>query len=378
MTSHQPAILVIGHHFVVASNRAMWNMLPMVSDSQVDIVCPDRWRSNLFDLYRFKYTPQFDCYTRNLFPLPVYANGRGSFYFYQLFQFWRILWRQQYQHIFIAQEAWSLALFQLLIFKFLSPNWRAKIHVVVNENLKRRRWLGLIEWIFSFHIERFWGCSKECQDVLRWKGIRRPFSLLPFSIDESQYQSLPARNRQVAGKNPFIIGFLGRLTASKGLQDLAQAISILKQKQIPVKLKIAGSGELSDELLKAGATMLGPIPHQEAYKFYADIDLFVLPSRTTARWQEQFGRVLVEAAAAGVPVIGSSSGAIPEVLAQMGMGKEHVFKEKNAMDLAEKILYLYQNLASNLLVERLDAAQALALSRFGHTAVARSVNQELL
>ncbi len=52
--------------------------------------------------------------------------------------------------------------------------------------------------------------------------------------------------------------------------------------------------------------------------FMNAIDVFVLPSRTTPRWKEQFGRVIIEAQACGTPVIGSDSGAIPEVVGKGG------------------------------------------------------------
>ena len=45
----------------------------------------------------------------------------------------------------------------------------------------------------------------------------------------------------------------------------------------------------------------------------------MLPSLTTASWKEQFGRVLVEAQACGIPVLGSNSGAIPEVIGDAGI-----------------------------------------------------------
>jgi glycosyltransferase involved in cell wall biosynthesis len=48
------------------------------------------------------------------------------------------------------------------------------------------------------------------------------------------------------------------------------------------------------------------------------LDVLVLMSRTARTWKEQFGRVIMEAQACGVPVIGSDSGSIPGVVADGG------------------------------------------------------------
>jgi glycosyltransferase involved in cell wall biosynthesis len=63
------------------------------------------------------------------------------------------------------------------------------------------------------------------------------------------------------------------------------------------------------------------------------IDVLALPSRTTASWKEQFGRVLIEANACATPVIGSDSGAIPDVIGQGGL----VVPEQNPRALADAI-----------------------------------------
>jgi glycosyltransferase involved in cell wall biosynthesis len=65
-------------------------------------------------------------------------------------------------------------------------------------------------------------------------------------------------------------------------------------------------------------------------------DALVLPSRTTANWKEQFGRVLIEAMSCGVPVIGSSSGEIPHVIGDGGL----VFAEGDSQALANHVHYL--------------------------------------
>src|SRR3989344_2226983 len=77
------------------------------------------------------------------------------------------------------------------------------------------------------------------------------------------------------------------------------------------------------------------VNNRELVDYYNCLDVFVLASKTTADWKEQYGRVLVEAMACHIPVVGSSSGAIPEVLG--GYPKSLIFKEGDVEDLVEKI-----------------------------------------
>jgi glycosyltransferase involved in cell wall biosynthesis len=67
------------------------------------------------------------------------------------------------------------------------------------------------------------------------------------------------------------------------------------------------------------------------------LDVFALPSRTVGNWKEQFGRVIAEAGAAGIAVIGSDSGAIPDVIGNGGI----VFPEGDVNAIAEAIRTLH-------------------------------------
>jgi glycosyltransferase involved in cell wall biosynthesis len=80
-------------------------------------------------------------------------------------------------------------------------------------------------------------------------------------------------------------------------------------------------------------------PSLEMPGIIAGFDCLVLPSRTRPNWKEQFGRVLIEAMACGVPVVGSTSGELPNVIGEAG----GLFAEGDAAALAAKLHGLWQD-----------------------------------
>jgi glycosyltransferase involved in cell wall biosynthesis len=61
------------------------------------------------------------------------------------------------------------------------------------------------------------------------------------------------------------------------------------------------------------------VKHNEVPQYLNAMDMLVAPSQTMPNWREQFGRMLIEAFACAIPVIGSDSGEIPYVLENAGM-----------------------------------------------------------
>ena len=101
-----------------------------------------------------------------------------------------------------------------------------------------------------------------------------------------------------------------------------------------------GNGELRDQL--EGQTIPGShlrvlddLTHDQMASGYAQLDVLVVPSHTTATWKEQFGRVIVEALWCGVPIVGSSSGEIPWLIELTGGGL--VFAEGDSDALADAL-----------------------------------------
>lgn len=122
----------------------------------------------------------------------------------------------------------------------------------------------------------------------------------------------------------FIVGFAGLLSEQKGWKILLQAMEQLPQ---DFKVVLIGDGEQRHELearlkesgLDGRAFYAGLLSQRQLLACYPQFDAVVLPAVTTGNSVEQFGRVLAEAMACGVPVIGSDSGAIPEVVGDGGL-----------------------------------------------------------
>jgi glycosyltransferase involved in cell wall biosynthesis len=113
------------------------------------------------------------------------------------------------------------------------------------------------------------------------------------------------------------IGFIGTIHPSKGIEILIKAFAKCNLENY--RLLVAGSGDNAYiEALKklAGNSKVVFLGRQNASEFYKKIDLLVVPSL----WNEPFGRTVVEAQSAGIPVIASCKGGIPEILADGKFG----------------------------------------------------------
>ena len=99
--------------------------------------------------------------------------------------------------------------------------------------------------------------------------------------------------------------FVGRVSKEKDLDILVQAFRNLRREKVPVQLSIVGHGPFSKELAEMlpEACYTGYLTGTELAKAYASSDLFVFPSTT-----DTFGNVIIEAQAAGLPVIVSDIG----------------------------------------------------------------------
>jgi len=153
--------------------------------------------------------------------------------------------------------------------------------------------------------------------------------------------ALPVKNFKILNKNKenarTKILYLGSLIKSKGAQVLAEAVQGLD-----CDVELYGEGILQKELEQKirkytlPITIHPQVPYAEIPSLYAQADIVVFPSI----WPEPFGRIAIEAMAAGKPVIGSAVGGIKETITR---GTGILVNPGDAEQLREAIIVLMHN-----------------------------------
>ncbi|MBI2862728.1 MAG: glycosyltransferase family 4 protein [Chloroflexi bacterium] len=270
---------------------------------------------------------------------PMVWNGHFHLHWYPfLFRQFRAF-RPDLVHV--DEEPYNLATFHTL---WLARRWGARTLFFTWQNLARR-------YPFPFNaIERY--CydavdgaiagSQEAEQVLRAKGFHKPVAVVPqFGVDPDLFSPDPEAQAVQSG---YRIGYVGRLVPQKGLAVLLEACAGLGG---PWRLDLAGDGPMRSALERQAYELgvaervffHGALPSGEMPRFLRRLHVLVLPSLTTPSWKEQFGRVLVEAMASGVPVVGSDSGEIPHLIGEAGL----IVSEGDRAALRQTLLALWES-----------------------------------
>ena len=192
------------------------------------------------------------------------------------------------------------------------------------------------------HCTTLIAISKDTKDTYVAAGIpEEKIQVIYNGIDIEAFVPRPRQTRD--GHRPLRIKFFGRLSPDKGIEILIQAYQLLDVKDHLIELHIVGSvrdapGRLTylEDLKRLAGCYLDKGIFFKSH--CADIrdelagaDLVVVPSI----WREAFGRVLIEAMAAGIPVIASHTGGMPEVLSPRF--KDHLVPREDVPALAAAI-----------------------------------------
>ncbi|MFP5225097.1 MAG: glycosyltransferase family 4 protein [Actinomycetota bacterium] len=221
--------------------------------------------------------------------------------------------------VFVEEEPYSLAAFQV-------ARWSGRRRpMVVHQNQNLVRELPLpFRWMRRRVLKTAAACTARnpsAEQRLREAGFKGPITQFPHAIDPAAYEG----PRRRTGLPSPVVGFVGRLVEEKGILELIESLAPLRRR-MPLSLLVVGDGPLrahaEDAAHRANIThrFLGAIPHEEVPEWYPAMDLVVIPSRPTQTWAEQFGRVVVEAGAAGVAVLASDCGELGATVEATGGG----------------------------------------------------------
>ncbi len=220
---------------------------------------------------------------------------------------------------------------------------------------------GLINLAFRFILRRA-SCvtviSKSLEELARKYGYKGQIQIVPNGVDISKFKTQNSELK--TGNRVAEIITVSRLVFKNGIDILIEAISKLKIQNL--QLKIIGIGPQASQLknlvrdlqISDRVQFLGNVTQEQLPSYLQSADIFVRPSRS-----EGLGTAFLEAMAAGLPVIATRVGGIPDFVID---GQTGLFCSEKPEDLAEKITTLIKDQG---LRERIaDGGRKLVLEKY--------------
>lgn len=339
-------LLVVGHPFLLAYNQKKYvAMKQLDAKLRLCLVVPSRMRD------RFVLT---DCQIHpalireEVVPLKARLAGWHMTYLHNPLRMAEILraFQPDVIHIDPGEPQALITVETIALQRVFAPD--AAVILWTVDNLLRRRHfpLGTVKHrLRAYSLRRvaaMLSCNQRAAELLRAEGrYKGPIEVLPqYGLDVTEHQ--PGTESQLRAElgldGSVVVGHLGRLVPEKGLQLLIEALRRLRA--YPWKLLLVGAGPLEGEIRERwmaefpGRIVLVPaVPYEKVARYFRCVDIFVLASYSTTSWAEQFGLTLAQAMMVGIPSIGSTSGAIPEVLGPGGL----LFEEGQPEGLAHAL-----------------------------------------
>lgn len=309
-------VLYVSKASRVAAHREKLRLL--AERVEVTLITPDRWGSTPWEPAPFD--EELEIRRR-----PAFLHGHNHLHLYR--RVGGVLEAGDFDLVHVDEEPYSLVTLQLA--------GRARRSGVPSlffawQNLDKRLpppFSVLRRRVFRWVAGGIAGTS-EAADVLRSAGFEGPLLVSPqMGVSTERFRpdagARTARRRELGlGEDTFLVGFVGRLVREKGVDLLVRALSSLPDGH----LVLVGEGPEEEPLRRLAARWgvaervhaVGRVPSLDVPGWTAALDVLALPSRSTPRWKEQFGRAVVEAMACEVPVVVSDSGALPEVVGEAG------------------------------------------------------------
>ena len=312
-------LLTIGHSYCVELNRRLPQELARLGEWDVTAVAPARFKGD-FGWHTTTAGPEEAC---RVVPVPVHFGGRVHTMLYGgdlgrlLHEPWDVVhcWEEPYVAS-AAQIANATALRVPLVFATFQNIVK---HYPIPFNWIERSAMRRADAMIAFgHTARI---------VLDERGWQQPARTIPPGVDVVHFRPDAAQRDDTRRRFGWtdetpVVGFVGRFVPEKGISLLMNVLDSLKT---PWRALFIGSGPLAPQVEAwsrrhgGNVRVQSGVGHDEVPAFMNAMDVLCAPSQSTARWREQFGRMLIEAFACGVPVVASNSGEIPHVVGDAGV-----------------------------------------------------------
>jgi glycosyltransferase involved in cell wall biosynthesis len=314
-------LLTIGHSYVVGVNRRPADALAASGEWDVTVVAPSEFRGD-FAWHEAAPLPGEAC---RLAPVPVHFAGRVHTMLYGR-ELSRLLRGERWDLVHVWEEPYVAAAAQVAA---AAP---AELPLVFAtfQNISKR-YPPPFNWFERYALRRADGIvafGATAAGVLAERGYpAERTAIIPPGVDVRRFSPNPharSATRAALGwtDEAPVVGFLGRLVPEKGIATLMAALDGLT---IPWRALIVGAGPLEQLVRDWSARHHGrvvlrtDVQHEGVPEWLNAMDVLCAPSRATPAWREQFGRMIVEAFACGVPVVASTSGEIPHVVGDAGV-----------------------------------------------------------
>ena len=357
-------LVCVTHPCVTPLNQDFFARVEALTGWRLTLVLPRQWRNE----YGRRDAERWPAFRGRLVPTPVLGAGSVPLHVYRA-PLERVVERERPDAIYVHNEPYALATAQAFLAARAARG--VSIGFYSAQNLvKRYPWpFSALERAVYARADYALPVSEAVLGVLREKGYRGAATVLPLSVSTDLY-----RARESAGpRRSLTVGYVGRLSHEKGVDVLLDALAALPAAR--VHAVVVGDGPARGELVRRAArlrlddrvTWTGYVSHEEMPRVYGDLDVLVVPSKTVPSWKEQFGRVVIEALAAGVPVITSDSGELPRLVATTAGG--WVVPEGQPAALADTLRALLDDPAE--LRRRGTAGRHYVAAEFSTDALAR-------
>jgi glycosyltransferase involved in cell wall biosynthesis len=324
--------------------------LSRVPGVELTVLAPSRWVEN----YQPLVLERREDAEYTLVGSKIIFPGYGNRAFYVDFQLPRVLRRFKPDVTVMLVEPYSAFALQVVIAKeIFAKNSRVVFYTFDDWSFNHRYhyrpaiFYKLVAGLVLARADCAVVANETCRAVLLSKGFQKPIHSVYWGINGELFRpgdGKGIRERLGFARDAKVVGFVGRLVKSKGVDTLIEAIAGMDSS---VRLLLVGEGPhrawlqhlVREKNLDSRVVFTGYVSPEHLPEYYSAMDVSVLPSRTVPNWTEQYGRTLAESMACGVLVIGSDSGAIPEVIGDAGL----IFHEGDARGLQANLQTVLQN-----------------------------------